>query len=221
MSGLFDQISQCCRLLHGFRNFTKVWLPKLCTITTTLLLQSFLRSDHYESISECFFVFFRYRTTEEWEWHHLCSEVPKMPVKCSDCTPGNHRIYALIFQHFVVQLQIIPRCINCTFTFEPPGTVYKGSKYNKFLHFRELLSRCNQGRSQPHSPGWARVPLSSFSPKFWSFFSYSSSNFSYFLPHFGPTGGRVAHPGRPWLRHWLQWFQVPVPVLGFPADRSW
>ena len=23
-----------------------------------------------------------------------------------------------------------------------------------------------QGRSQPHSPGWARVPLSSFFPKF-------------------------------------------------------
>ena len=27
-----------------------------------------------------------------------------------------------------------------------------------------------------------------------------SSNFTYFLPHFGPPGGRV-HPGRPWLRH--------------------
>ena len=22
------------------------------------------------------------------------------------------------------------------------------------------------------------------------------------LPNFGPPGGRVAHPGRPWLRHW-------------------
>ena len=28
-------------------------------------------------------------------------------------------------------------------------------------------------------------------------------NFTYFLPHFGPPGGRVAHPGRPWLRHWI------------------
>ena len=26
--------------------------------------------------------------------------------------------------------------------------------------------------------------------------------FTHFLPHFGPSGGRVAHPGRPWLRHW-------------------
>ena len=31
--------------------------------------------------------------------------------------------------------------------------------------------------------------------------SYFSSNFIYFLPHFGPPGGRLAHPGRPWLRH--------------------
>ena len=58
-----------------------------------------------------------------------------------------------------------------------------------------------QGRSQPHSPGWARVPLSSIFLKFWSVFSYFSSNFTYFLPHFSPPGGRVAHPGRPWLRH--------------------
>ena len=56
-----------------------------------------------------------------------------------------------------------------------------------------------QGRSQPHSPGWARVPLSSFFPQISINFS---SNFTYFLPHFGPPGGRVAHPGRPWLRHW-------------------
>ena len=61
-----------------------------------------------------------------------------------------------------------------------------------------------QGRSQPHSPGWARVPLSSFFPQIWINFSYSSSNFTYFLPHFGPPGGQVAHPGRPWLRHWSQ-----------------
>ena len=40
-----------------------------------------------------------------------------------------------------------------------------------------------QGRSQPHSPGWARVPLSSFFPQISINFS---SNFTYFLPHFGP-----------------------------------
>ena len=58
------------------------------------------------------------------------------------------------------------------------------------------------GRSQPHSPGWARVLLSSFFPQISINFSYFSWNFTYFLPHFGPPGGQVAHPGRPWLRHW-------------------
>ena len=58
-----------------------------------------------------------------------------------------------------------------------------------------------QGRSQPHSPGWARVPLSSFFPQILINLSYFSSNFTHFLPHFGSPGGRLAHPGRPWLRH--------------------
>ena len=35
--------------------------------------------------------------------------------------------------------------------------------------------KCPQGRSQPHSPGWARVPLSSF-------FLKILINFSYFFP---------------------------------------
>ena len=59
----------------------------------------------------------------------------------------------------------------------------------------------SQGRSQPHSPGWARVPLSSFFPQIWIKFSYFSAHCSHFLPHFDPPGGQVAHPGRPWLRH--------------------
>ena len=58
-----------------------------------------------------------------------------------------------------------------------------------------------QGRSQPHSPGWARVPLSSFFLKFWWIFLIFPQT-TYFLPHFGSLGGQVAHPGRPWLRHW-------------------
>ena len=33
-------------------------------------------------------------------------------------------------------------------------------------------------------------------------FSYFSLSFTYFLPHFGSSGGPLAHPGRPWLRHW-------------------
>ena len=32
-------------------------------------------------------------------------------------------------------------------------------------------------------------------------FSYFSSKFSHFLPHFVPPDGQLAHPGRPWLRH--------------------
>ena len=36
--------------------------------------------------------------------------------------------------------------------------------------------------------------------KFPSFFSYFSSKIPHFCPQFGPPGGRVARPGRPWLR---------------------
>ena len=32
-------------------------------------------------------------------------------------------------------------------------------------------------------------------------FSYFSSNFAHLLPHFGPPGGQLAHPERPWLCH--------------------
>ena len=53
-----------------------------------------------------------------------------------------------------------------------------------------------QGRSQPHSPGWARVPLSSFFPQILIKFSYFSSNFTSFLPHFGPPGGASRPPGK-------------------------
>ena len=67
-----------------------------------------------------------------------------------------------------------------------------------------------QGHSQPHSPGWARVPLSSFLPQISINFSYFSSNFSYFLPHFGPPGGRLAHPERPWLRHCIWRYCTPT-----------
>ena len=33
-------------------------------------------------------------------------------------------------------------------------------------------------------------------------FPHFPSIFLHFLPHFGLPGGRLAHPGRPWLRHW-------------------
>ena len=67
----------------------------------------------------------------------------------------------------------------------------------------QMVEPCKeQGRSQPLTPGWARTEhflnLSSFSCSFY----HCSSNFPHFLPYFGLPGGRIAHPGRPWLRHW-------------------
>ena len=52
--------------------------------------------------------------------------------------------------------------------------------------------RCShrQGRSQPHSPGWSRVPLCSFFPQISLNFSYISSKITYFLPHFGLRVGK-------------------------------
>ena len=44
------------------------------------------------------------------------------------------------------------------------------TKYGKLYAVLHLMTGCNQGRSQPHSPGWAKVPLSSFFLKFWSIF---------------------------------------------------
>ena len=57
---------------------------------------------------------------------------------------------------------------------------------------RTIISLCH-GRSQPHSPGWARVPLSSFFPQISINFSW---NFTYSLPHFGPPGGQLAPLGK-------------------------
>ena len=63
------------------------------------------------------------------------------------------------------------------------------------IYVSEPLKACNRGRGQPHSPGWASVPLSSF------FFLKFPSIFSHFFPQtllifslrltFGPPGGRV------------------------------
>ena len=55
-----------------------------------------------------------------------------------------------------------------------------------------FMVRFTQGRSQPHSPGQAKGPLTSFYPQISIYFSHFSSNFTYFLPHFGSPGGRVA-----------------------------
>ena len=50
-------------------------------------------------------------------------------------------------------------------------------------------------------PGGQEFHFPHFFLWFQSNFSYFSSYFTYFLPHFGPPGGRLPHPGRPWLRH--------------------
>ena len=73
------------------------------------------------------------------------------------------------------------------------------------------------GLSQPHSPGWARVPLSSFFHKFQSIFLIFSSNFTYFLPHFGSPGGRWAtHPPRMALAT-----PLPPPRRGSSSSIYW
>ena len=41
-----------------------------------------------------------------------------------------------------------------------------------------------------------------FSSTFHHCFLFFLKLSTFFCPHFGPPGGRVAHPGRPWLRHW-------------------
>ena len=46
-----------------------------------------------------------------------------------------------------------------------------------FRHWMEVLQGCRQ----PHSPGWARVPLSSFFPQISIKFSYFSSNFFFLI----------------------------------------
>ena len=53
-------------------------------------------------------------------------------------------------------------------------------------------------------------------------FSYFSSNVPYFRPYFGAPGGRLAHPGRPWLRHCF--FDYVICEHGWPntllSDRG-
>ena len=82
-------------------------------------------------------------------------------------------------------------------------TTLKGNRCLKYIQF--IICRifdCMQGRSQPHSPGWVgKSSIFFFFPQISIKFSYFSSNFTYFVPHFGPPGGRVAYLGRPWLRH--------------------
>ena len=57
-----------------------------------------------------------------------------------------------------------------------------------------------QGRSQPHSPGWAIYYfLFTHFPQMFNNFSYFPSNFPHFCPHFGLPSGQPnerTHPGK-------------------------
>ena len=59
----------------------------------------------------------------------------------------------------------------------------------------------NQGHSQPTILSWQDF----FFPQsnFYHFFLFPQT-FLIFFFHFSPPGGRLAHPGRPWLSLWLQ-----------------
>ena len=80
------------------------------------------------------------------------------------------------------------------------------------IYHSSVCNRYLQGCSQPHSPVWARLPLSSFFLKFRSFSFFFHFHFLFFFifpqtllnSSFFPLGGRVAHPGRPWLRLYLK-----------------
>ena len=62
-----------------------------------------------------------------------------------------------------------------------------------------------QGRSQPHCPGcMGKIFTFLIFLQILINLTYFSSKFSHFLPHFGPPGGRIAHPGRPWLCYCIQ-----------------
>ena len=64
--------------------------------------------------------------------------------------------------------------------------------------------RINQGRSQTLNLGWAREEHFLIFPHYSVIFFHFSSICPHFLPQFDAPGGRLAHPGRPWLRHWNQ-----------------
>ena len=55
-------------------------------------------------------------------------------------------------------------------------------------------------------PGGQSKNISSTLPHFPKYFAYFSSICLEFFPHFGPPGGRLAHPGRPWLCHCIPFY---------------
>ena len=87
---------------------------------------------------------------------------------------------------------------SCHFLFQAPPPKKALWPILQWYKFHNPIDRLDQGDIQSRV-GKTEFHFPNFFPKFWSFLSYVSSNFSDFLPHFGPIGERVAHPGRPWL----------------------
>ena len=127
---------------------------------------------------------------------------------CSDTPTNRHYIIKICVQKWRVKMgcTIHNQCSKHTSSHPPPTMLVTLQR-----HWHA------QGSSQPHSPGWARLPLSSFFPQIPLSFSYFSSNFLHFLPHFGLPGGRLADPERP-TGHAPYLFAVHLPghIL-----RSW
>ena len=76
---------------------------------------------------------------------------------------------------------------------------------------RAVASLTVPGGQEFHFPHFFQVSIN---------FSYFSSNFTYFLPHFGPPDGRVAHPGRPWLCHW-SWGRERIVIKAKTSAFYW
>ena len=89
--------------------------------------------------------------------------------------------------------------------------VIQSSHSADILEFKWSLDGRVQGHSQPHShrARWTSVPLSFiFFPKLTHF----PSNISHFCPQFIPSGGWIAHQGKPWLYH--HWWGATAACIG-------
>ena len=97
------------------------------------------------------------------------------------------------------------------------GGVCLGPTIHSKKHSDSIYSLSWQYMAGSQSASQSRVGKNStflIFPQISIIFSYFSSNLTYFLPHFGPLGGRVANPGRLWLCHWYIWRQNVRNMVG-------
>ena len=76
---------------------------------------------------------------------------------------------------------------------------------------RESVQMCEENKAVASltGPSGQEFHFPHFFPQISIIFLNFSSNFTNFLPHFGSPGGRVAHPGKPWLSHWKKKYLNP------------